>query len=156
MSNSQSIPFNSVLHTVPSGFPEKVSGNSTSPYSAFLSWNPPPLDQQNGDIIQYVINVTHTDTLNTMQYTTTVAYITITGLDPYTTYICVVAAETAVGVGPFSHLYFIQTDETGNKQLNTYQCIIIVIHYILNLSLKIVINICLITVYSSWYPASSC
>ena len=91
-----------------------------------------------------------------MQYITTVAYIIVTGLDPYTTYICVVAAETATGVGPFSHLYFIQTDETGNKQLNTYQCIIIVIHYILNLSLKIVINICLITVYSSWYPASSC
>ena len=132
MCNFQSIFFNSILQTVPSGLPEKVSGSSTSPYSAFLSWNPPPLDQQNGDIIQYIVNVTHTDTLNTMQYITTVAYITITGLDPYTTYVCVVAAETAVGVGPFSHLYFIQTDETGNKQLNTHQYIIIVILYILN------------------------
>ena len=51
-----------------------------------------------------------------MQYITTVAYITITGLDPYTTYVCVVAAETTVGVGPFSHLYFIQTDETGENK----------------------------------------
>ena len=72
--------------------------------------------------------MTHTETLNTMQYITTVAYIIVTGLDPYTTYICVVAAETATGVGPFSHLYFIQTDETGNKELKTNQCILIIIH----------------------------
>ena len=105
-----------ISDTVPSGFPEEVTGNSTSPYSIYLSWNPPAPSQQNGDIIQYVINVTHTETLDTMQYMTALTYITITGLDPYTTYVCVVAAETTVGVGPFSHLYFIQTDETGENK----------------------------------------
>ena len=28
------------------------------------------------------------------------------GLDPYTTYVCVVSAETTIGVGPFSHSSF--------------------------------------------------
>ena len=36
----------------------------------------------------------------------TVTDITITGLDPYTTYVCVVAAETTIGVGPLSHSSF--------------------------------------------------
>ena len=36
----------------------------------------------------------------------TVTDITITGLDPYTTYVCVIAAETTIGVGPFSHSSF--------------------------------------------------
>ena len=40
--------------------------------------------------------------------------ILVTGLDPYTTYVCVIAAETSVGVGPFSHLLFVQTEEAGN------------------------------------------
>ena len=77
-------------------------------------WTPPPPNQQNGVIIRYVINVTHIDTLETIQYYSTVTSITITGLDPYTTYVCVVAAETTIGVGPFSHLFFVQTEETGN------------------------------------------
>lgn len=41
--------------------------------------------------------------------------VVIGDLDPYTTYVCVVAAETSVGVGPFSHLFFVQTDESCKK-----------------------------------------
>lgn len=87
--------------------------NNTTPYSISLKWAPPSSDEQHGIITGYVINVTHADTLNTMQYRTTRTSINITGLDPYTTYVCVVAAETSVGVGPFSHLFFVQTEEAG-------------------------------------------
>ncbi len=104
---------NNLYILVPSGYPQSIEGNSTSPEGIYLSWYPPADEQQNGDITQYVINVTHADTLDTTQYFTTNAYIHITGLDPYTTYVCVVAAETSVGVGPFSNLYFIQTQEDG-------------------------------------------
>ena len=76
-------------------------------------WSSLPPNQQNGDIIRYVINVTHADTLENIQYYSTMTSITITGLDPYTTYVCVVAAETTIGVGPFSHLFFVQTKEAG-------------------------------------------
>ena len=102
--------FNNV---VPSGYPQSVQGNSTSADGIFLSWSPPADEEQNGLIVQYIINVTHADTLDTVQYFTTKTFIHITGLDPYTTYVCVVAAETSVGIGPFSHLYFIQTIEDG-------------------------------------------
>ena len=99
---------------VPSGFPQDISVNNTTPYSISLMWTPPPINQQNGAIIRYVANVTHIDTLETIQYYSTVTSITITGLDPYTTYVCIVAAETTIGVGPFSHSSFtVQTKETG-------------------------------------------
>lgn len=99
--------------TVPSGYPRSLSGNATSPSGVYISWSPPIDSEQNGNIIRYVINVTHADTLDTVQYFTTETFIYITGLDPYTTYVCVVAAETSVGIGPFSNLYFIQTLEDG-------------------------------------------
>ena len=77
-------------------------------------WTPPPINQQNGAILRYVANVTHIDTLNTIQYYSTVTSMTITGLDPYNTYVFVVAAETAIGVGPYSDSSFtVQTKETG-------------------------------------------
>ena len=97
---------------VPSGFPQHFSGNATSSTSMYLSWSPPLLEEQSGDIFQYVINVTHADTLETVQHYSVTTYISIDGLDPFTTYVCVVAAETAQGLGPYSHLLFIQTHET--------------------------------------------
>ena len=84
-----------------------------SPYSVVINWEPPPEEEQNGVIIKYTINVTYTDTLVVTQYFTTSTSINITSLEPYTTYVCVVAADTAVGTGPFSHLVFVQTLETG-------------------------------------------
>ena len=104
--------FSIYCYIVPSGFPKEVTGNSTST-QIYLSWSPLSLNEQNGNIIQYVINVTHADTLDTVQYFTNSTFISITGLDPHTTYVCVVAAKTSVGIGPFSHLYFIQTEEDG-------------------------------------------
>ena len=106
--------FLNISFIVPSGFPQDLSVNNITPYSISLKWSPPPPKQQNGAIIHYFVNVTHIDTLETIQYNTTVSSITITGLDPYTTYVCVVSAETTIGVGPFSHLFFVQTKEAGN------------------------------------------
>ena len=100
-----------LLFVVPSGFPQNVNGNSPSPEGIYLSWSPPVDDEQNGEIDQYIVNVTHADTLETIQYFSNLTFIYITGLDPYTTYVCVVAAETGIGIGPFSNLYFIQTQE---------------------------------------------
>ena len=98
---------------VPSGYPQSIIANATSPFSIVINWNPLPEEEQSGVIIGYTINVTHTDTLVTIQYFTTSTNVTITSLEPYTTYVCVVAADTAVGTGPFSHLIFVQTPEAG-------------------------------------------
>ena len=101
------------MHVVPSGYPKQLDVNDTTSDSFTLTWDSLPYEEQSGDIIGYVVNVTHADTLSTVQYHTVVTSILVTGLDPYTTYVCVVAAETSVGVGPFSHLFFVQTDEAG-------------------------------------------
>jgi receptor-type tyrosine-protein phosphatase Q len=97
----------------PSGFPRDLYVNETTPYSISLSWHPPLETEQNGVIIGYIINVTHANTLQTTQYQSLSTSIIITGLEPYTTYVCIVAAETSIGVGPFSHLFFVLTQEAA-------------------------------------------
>ena len=97
----------------PSGSPTGVSGASTSPYSITIAWTAPEPGLLNGAVTGYIINVTHSDTLVTVQYNSITTSLVINNLEPFTTYICVVAAETAAGNGPFSHLILVQTQETG-------------------------------------------
>ena len=98
---------------VPTGFPRNVEGNSPSPTSIVLKWTPPTLEEQSGEILQYIVNVTHAGTLETTQHFTNTTNITIASLQPYTTYVCFIAARTAIGIGPFSLIFFIQTEEGG-------------------------------------------
>ena len=109
-----------MVFLAPSGFPTSITGMATSPNSIELNWEPPSPTKRNGKIIHYVIDVTQTNTLQSTQYFTTFFNLTITELDPYTTYVYVIAAETAVGIGPFSHLYFIQTPEAGKTFIVRY------------------------------------
>ena len=102
-----------ILFAVPTGFPRNVKGNSPSPTSIVLKWAPPPLEEQSGDILQYIVNITHAGTLETTQHFTNTTNITITSLQPYTTYVCFIAARTEIGIGPFSLIFFIQTEEGG-------------------------------------------
>ena len=97
----------------PSGSPTGVTGASTSPYSITISWTAPEPGLLNGAVTGYIINVTHSDTLVSTQYSSFSTSLVINNLEPYTTYICVVAAQTSAGNGPFSLLILIQTQETG-------------------------------------------
>ena len=97
-----------IICLVPSGYPQSIGGIPESPYNFILTWNPPALREQGGTIVHYIINVTDNDTMETTQYFTPHTYLNITGLNPYTIYVCVVAAETSVGVGPFSDDVYIQ------------------------------------------------
>ena len=70
---------------------------------AELFWSSPLHEEQNGVIINYVINVTDIESGDEFQLTTSNNSLTIaTNLKPYTTYTCVIAAETYIGLGPFS------------------------------------------------------
>ncbi len=101
---------------VPSGSPLSFGGNSTSSRSALLTWNPPPLDQQNGIILYYIINVTVEETGATFLLNSTDTYLTISTLQPYRNYTCVIAAATSLGIGPFSEIIFnLITPEDGKK-----------------------------------------
>ena len=77
-----------------------------------LSWSTLPLDKQNGDITNYVINI-HSggqDTLLTISVSVNTATIMA---QPFTEYVLSVAAVNSVGRGPFSNVTIVRTDEDG-------------------------------------------
>ena len=69
--------------------------------------------QQNGIIIFYTINVTVADSGEMFQLTSTTTSLTVSTLQPFTTYFCIIAASTSVGMGPFSTVVTFQTPEDG-------------------------------------------
>lgn len=93
--------------------PQSFTGSSLSSTSLDLSWSPPFPEHQNGHIVLYFINVTSLETGSSTYYTTASTYLKVTGLSPYTTYSCIVAAETSVGRGPFTTIFTITTLEDG-------------------------------------------
>ena len=49
----------------------------------------------------------------TFQLTSTTTPLSVFNLNPYTTYICIIAAVTTVGTGPFSSQFTLSTPEDG-------------------------------------------
>ena len=41
-------------------------------------------------------------------------FISVASLSPYTTYLCSVAAQTVIGLGPYTSPLAVTTDEEGN------------------------------------------
>lgn len=81
--------------------------------SVTLSWEPPPLENQNGVIIGYIIRITSANSGESQELQSTTATITISSLQPFTTYIIVVTAETSAGTGPYSSELMVTTQEDG-------------------------------------------
>ena len=78
---------------------------------------PPPVDEQNGIITNYVINITEDNTGEEFHVSTSNTSLTIDdNLQPYYTYICVIAAETSVGEGPFGSNISFTTHEYGRLE----------------------------------------
>ena len=98
---------------VPSGYPQKFSASASSTRSANISWNPPQADEQNGIIINYLINVTVVGSGQTFQLSSTTTFLTVSTLLPYRTYLCIIAAVTSVGVGPYSIPFILNTPQDG-------------------------------------------
>lgn len=103
--------------TAPSGPPQNVISETNSSRSVYLHWDPPPVEQHNGNITGYVVNITAINREQTLQLHTTQLFLDVVGLLPHTTYECIVAAMTSVGTGPFSAISTIETYEDGNKTL---------------------------------------
>ena len=68
--------------------------------------------------MEYTVNITRVETGVTVHHATAATGITITGLQPFTTYSCVVAARNSISTGPFSEAVVIRTQETGTLLLN--------------------------------------
>ena len=106
--------------TVPSGPPLMFNAMAQSSESIILVWEPPSPEDQNGLIVGYTINITDLETGERYQCLSTSTNITIGSLTPFTTYICIIAARTNIGIGPFSTVVTVQTLEDGVCYSSTY------------------------------------
>ena len=93
--------------------PENLVVEATTSNSITLSWIPPDMQAQNGIIVDYLINVTAIGTGEAFQVSSATTNLVILSLRPFTMYICLVAAETRAGTGPFSISLTVQTNESG-------------------------------------------
>ena len=101
--------------TVPSGAPLNFSAVEISPRSFNLLWELPAASERNGIITSYNISVTSLNSLfeNPQPFFTTSLSITVDTLDPHTNYICIIAANTIIGTGPFSLELNVRTAQDG-------------------------------------------
>ena len=99
----------------PSHKPTSLRGAVLNSSSIELEWEPPPTEHQNGEIVSYTLLCSEIDSDGMVtKHISTSTMMTITGLHPYYTYNCSVAAVT-VSQGPFSDPVSITTFEDGKK-----------------------------------------
>ena len=113
--NSTKAVIDIYLFTAPSSSPGNFVAMPTDPRSVVLTWDPPPPEDRNGPIVGYVINVTVTATGEMFQLTSSTNTLSVTSLDPFTRYVCIIAARTSVGLGPFSTTIMVMTPEDGKS-----------------------------------------
>ena len=99
---------------VPRTPPQNVSGTVVNSSTIVLNWNPPPIDDQNGIVRYYVVNVTEVQTAYVLEFTANTTGLSITSLHPAYTYEIAVSAAT-IGPGPFSPALTLQTAEAGRN-----------------------------------------
>jgi len=79
-----------------------------------LTWEPPVRDGRNGIIVSYYISILEVPTNRTFIYERPIyTDLLIGALHPFYEYQCSVAAETAVGRGPFEATFITRTDQDG-------------------------------------------
>ena len=112
---------------VPNASPQNIQAVPLSSTALSLTWQPPPLDRQNGIILGYFINMTEVDTDQHFLYTSNTTSLMVTGRHPHYTYSFKIAAETVVGRGPPSQAHMAMTLEDGMCLVAWHECIFIVI-----------------------------
>ena len=102
--------------SAPSQPPSNVEVPTINPREFELLWVPPPMDQQNGIIRRYIVNITSADSMQELITYSQATSLVVQNLHPFTTYTCSVSAET-VAPGPFSPPVVVQTPEDGKLML---------------------------------------
>ena len=103
---------------VPADPPATPRVEALGPHSILVSWDPPPPLSQNGLIVFYTLILTHNTSGQEEMYNSTNTSLILSHLSPYTWYKCAVAANTAIGVGPFTGPITIQTPQDGTLYLS--------------------------------------
>ena len=102
-----------ILCSAPSSGPMLVEAVSQSPYNIELYWEPPSIEDQNGDIVSYYISFTHTLSGDEQTFETMAdaLFFSEDSFHPYYTYSVSIHAVT-VAVGPGTTVN-VTTMETG-------------------------------------------
>ena len=98
--------------------PQSPSATIRDSRAVVCSWNPPPLEHQNGLIIEYRINVTEVITGRVFVQMSTSTSLTIGSLHPDYVYQWAVTAVT-IGVGPYTTIMSIRLPENGKRYIYT-------------------------------------
>ena len=77
-----------------------------------LTWSPPPVEDQNGIIRNYILNITELETGMAFHYASSSTSILVYSLHPFYRYVVTIAAVT-VGQGPATIAFTVQTWENG-------------------------------------------
>ena len=100
----------------PSAPPQNVTTLVINSTAISVSWSPPPLLDQNGDIIGYQLMITNQNRTNSsatvVNVTSVTSYVAIM-LQEFEVYDIEIAARTAIGLGPYSDAVSDQTFEDG-------------------------------------------
>ena len=98
--------------TAPSEAPQNLSGHAVNSTTIALMWDTIAVESRNGILCHYLFSVMEVGTNEVDVYTAVATQLNVSGLHPYYTYTCVVAAVTN-SVGPFSHNISIITPQGG-------------------------------------------
>ncbi|RDD37102.1 Protein sidekick-2, partial [Trichoplax sp. H2] len=88
----------------PSSYPQMISAIASSPVTADITWQPPPILDRNGVIIMYNISYDSTqwNENGILQVDGSITTVTLQNLIPFTTYNVALRAATIAGFGPAS------------------------------------------------------
>ena len=107
-----------MFYAVPTASPDSIQSMVVNSTAVIITWLAPVVDDQNGIITAYIVNVSLEDNDTVpLQYTTSSLSVMLVELYPFSTYIVFVAAETSVGRGPFSRSLRISTHEDGRQMI---------------------------------------
>ena len=107
-----SLAFHNIMYSAPVGAPVLLAIESTTSTSISLTWDPPPDDQLNGVLRQFVILVEEIDTGRNFTMTSTEPQMVVGNLHPFYTYIISVCAVT-IDIGPCAYYDPVQLPQDG-------------------------------------------
>ena len=97
--------------------PTNIEVHPFNTTSAFLSWRPPLVEDRNGIIREYDIEVVELNTTTVFMYTIQDPYVLINHLDPNTVHVCRIAAVTT-GKGPYSEMITIMLNDHYGRSIS--------------------------------------
>ncbi len=100
------------IFAAPSAPPRNVTVSTISSTYFILTWSSPPADTWNGDLKEYIVNISEVETGHVYQLYTDNTSIVVSLLHPFYFYECSVTAFT-VAAGPYSDYIRTKTLEDG-------------------------------------------